>query len=169
MASYPFRKRHDLDVAPGHGGEKTASGEIGDKSGTIGGHSPRTLLYDLDGVHSAQSMAPADESRQYAAAWNDRKRRFLIYVVAINSFWLLVLGGILAQANPRFDLPGRTVILAFVLWFVAQVAAGVWLNRFRCPRCGDFFYWKKWSWKIEKTKNKRQCRHCGLIQDSAPA
>jgi predicted RNA-binding Zn-ribbon protein involved in translation (DUF1610 family) len=113
-------------------------------------------------------MAQANEIKQYAAAWKDRKRRFLIYVVALNSFWILILLGALSQGDSRFDLPSRTVFLAFASWFVGQMAAGVWLNRFRCPRCGNLFYWK-WNWKIEKTKEWRRCRHCGLSQDSAPA
>jgi hypothetical protein len=87
---------------------------------------------------------------------------------ALNSFWVLVIFGFLSQADSRFDLPGRTVILTFAAWFVGQMAAGVWLNRFRCPRCENLFYWK-WGWKIEKTKGWRRCRHCGLSQDSAPA
>ena len=113
-------------------------------------------------------MAQPEEIDQYAVAWKDRKRRFQTYVVVINSFWLFVLAGMLSQVNPRFNTSGRTVILAFVVWFIGQLAAGVWLNRFRCPRCGNFFYWN-WSWKIEKAKNWRACRHCGLIQDSSPA
>jgi hypothetical protein len=103
------------------------------------------------------------EIELYAAAWKDRKRRFLTYVVVLNSIWVLVLLGFAS----RFDLSGKTVVLAFATWFVGQVAAGVWLNRFRCPRCGKFFYWK-WSWKIEKKKAWRRCRHCDLNQDSAP-
>jgi hypothetical protein len=108
-------------------------------------------------------MAQMSEIDQYAAAWKDRKRRFLVYVVALSSFWIFVL---LSQADRRFDLPERTVLLVFVTWFVAQLAAGIWLNRFRCPRCGKLFYWN-WSWKIEKTKDWRSCRHCGLRQDSS--
>lgn len=113
-------------------------------------------------------MAQASEIERYAAAWRDRKRRFITYIIALNSFWLLVIFGFLSQANSRFDLPGRTLILAFAAWFVGQMAAGVWLNRFRCPRCGNLFYWK-WNWKREKTRGWRRCRHCGLDQDSAPA
>ena len=113
-------------------------------------------------------IVQASETERYAAAWRDHKRRFLTYIIALNSFWLLVLLGFLAQADSRFDLPGRTLLSTFVAWFVGQIAAGVWLNRFRCPRCGNLFYWK-WSWKMERTKDWRRCRHCDLRQDSLPA
>ena len=114
------------------------------------------------------SIAQASEAERYAAAWRDRKRRFVIYVVALNSFWILVLFGFLSQIDGRFNVSGRTVLVAFTVWFVGQIAAGVWLNRFRCPGCGNLFYWK-WSWKIEKTRGWRRCRHCGLSQDSTSA
>jgi len=110
-------------------------------------------------------MTETSEMVQYAAAWKDRKRRFLTYVVALNSFWVIVLPGFLSQADPRFDLSGRTLLMEIAAWFVAQTAAGVWLNRFRCPRCGNLFYF---TWKMERAKNRRACRHCGLVQDSRP-
>jgi hypothetical protein len=112
-------------------------------------------------------MLRVSETERYAAAWKDRRRRFLVYVLVLNSFWILVLFGILSQVNPHFDLPGKTVVLAFAAWFLGQLAAGVWLNRFYCPRCGNLFYWK-WSWKIEMTREWRRCRNCGLMQDSPP-
>jgi hypothetical protein len=112
-------------------------------------------------------MVRTSDVERYAEAWKDRKRRFLTYVVALNSFWLLALLGFLSQRDPRFDFSGRTVLIAFVVWFLGQMTAGVWLNRLHCPRCGNLFYWK-WSWKIEKTKNWRCCRHCGLRQDALP-
>ena len=96
------------------------------------------------------SIAEASEAERYAAAWRDRKRRFVIYVVALNSFWILILFGFLSQIDGRFNASGRPVFVAFTVWFVGQIAAGVWLNRFRCPGCGNLFYWK-WSWQIEKT------------------
>jgi hypothetical protein len=114
-------------------------------------------------------MAQTSEIVDFAAAWKDRKRRYLTYVVALNSFWVLVLLGILSQADSRFDLPGKAVFLSFASWFVVQMAAGVWLNRFRCPRCASLFYWARWTWKIEERKNPRNCRHCGLPQDSLAA
>lgn len=119
-------------------------------------------------VGGGKHMAQTSEIEKYAAAWKDRKRRFITYVFALNSLWVLVIFGFVSQADSRFDLTGRTIILTFAAWFVGQMTAGVWLNRFRCPRCENFFYWK-WSWKIEKAKGRRRCRHCGLSQDSAPA
>jgi hypothetical protein len=45
-------------------------------------------------------MRQTSEIEQYAAAWKDRKRRFLTYVVALNSFWVLVLLGFLSKPIP---------------------------------------------------------------------
>jgi len=90
-------------------------------------------------VGGGKHMAQTSEIEKYAAAWKDRKRRFITYVFALNSLWVLVIFGFVSQADSRFDLTGRTIILTFAAWFVGQMAAGVWLNRFRCPRCENFF------------------------------
>lgn len=49
------------------------------------------------------------------------------------------------------------------------MAAGVWLNRFRCPRCGKLYYWR-WELKGYTVREKRwsDCRYCGLHQDELP-
>ncbi len=86
------------------------------------------------------SITQVSDSEWYTAAWRDRKRRFLTCVLALNSFWILVLFGFLSQISERFNASGRTLLLAFAVWFVGQIAAGVWLNRFRCPGCGNLFY-----------------------------
>lgn len=144
-------------------------GREGRRNVRVADYSEITLRYHPDwGPAGASLMAQATEVEQYAAARKDRKRRFVTYVVALNSFWVLVGLGIFSQADSRFDVSGRTVSVGVGAWFVGQIAAGVWLNRFRCPRCGKLFYWK-WDWKIEGRREWRCCRHCGLSHDSAPA
>ena len=59
----------------------------------------------------------------------------------------------------------------FVGWFVSYIAAGIWLNRFRCPRCGKLYYWDlRWKESLARYRSKswRPCRHCGLQQDACP-
>ena len=43
--------------------------------------------------------------------------------------------------------------------------AAVWVNRFRCPRCGKPYYWRLHQTRL---KNWRDCRHCGLAQGAIP-
>jgi predicted RNA-binding Zn-ribbon protein involved in translation (DUF1610 family) len=127
---------------------------------------PAFRKYNCHVIRSAP--ANLSEAERYATAWRDRKRRFVVYVVESNFLWIVVLVGLLDQAIPRFDryVPGRFILL-IPAWFVGNIVAGIWLNRFRCPRCGNLFYWK-WTWKMERAKKWRECRHCGLKQDSGP-
>lgn len=109
-------------------------------------------------------MTQVSDAERYAAAWRDRRRRFIVYVAEMNAFWILICGPLIF---PKL-LPER-YILVFPAWFVGNIVAGVWLNRFRCPRCGNFYYWKwDWKWEFKRSKNWRDCRHCGLAQDAGP-
>jgi hypothetical protein len=109
------------------------------------------------------TITTISETERYAAAWKDRRRRFLIYWAESYSLFFILI----ALALPRWFPDSSKYTLLLPAWFVGYIAAGVWLNRFRYPRCGNLFYWK-WTWKIERAKDWRACRHCGLKQDSEP-
>lgn len=56
------------------------------------------------------------------------------------------------------------------VWFITYMTTGVWLNRFRCPRCGKLYYWRvQLRGATERQKKWRDCRWCGLPQDALPS
>jgi hypothetical protein len=75
----------------------------------------------------------------------------------------------LASIDPNVSHLPRP-LLALPVWFIAYIAVGIWLNRFRCPRCGKLYYWRvELKGYIERQTKWRDCRHCGLPQDTGPA
>jgi hypothetical protein len=113
----------------------------------------------------AREMA---EEERYKAAWRDRRLRMIVFKSVQIGFFPLLVG--MALFTPRSN--SRDIIVFIVVgWFLAYIVAGIWLNRFRCPRCGKFYYWDlRWRTSIErrKTGNWRPCHHCGLAQDAMP-
>jgi hypothetical protein len=60
-------------------------------------------------------------------------------------------------------------LTCLLTWFIAYYAAGIWLNRFRCPRCGRLYYWRlERKGYMDRQRKWRDCRHCGLTQDAVP-
>ena len=101
---------------------------------------------------------------KYAAAWSDRRRRMALFRAsqfALLAYFAATL--LFAVATRRQNPPW--VLLIMLPLLVGYVAAGVWLNRFRCPRCGKLYYW---SGSFKHPKDWRDCRHCGLKQDAQP-
>ena len=112
-----------------------------------------------------QVNAPED----YRAAWRDRRRRMRVFKTIQIAFFPIIAG--LADAAllfPSRALP-RQALLVLLAWLIAYLAAGVWLNRFRCPRCGNLYYWR-WQLKgaLERQARWRDCHYCGLSQDAEP-
>jgi hypothetical protein len=121
-----------------------------------------------------------NDVQRYAAAWRDRRRRMFVFRLAP----ILLLGGpiisfrftegLLPPPSDRTAARGIWIVAVFLLWLGAYAAVGVWLNRFRCPRCGGWYYWK-WTWPPswkdhqEQARRWQDCRHCGLHQDEVPA
>ena len=111
------------------------------------------------------------DADRYAAAWQDRRRRMLVFRTAIYAFYVVIIGGMNLSSTPTkaATAVSRHYMLLFPVWFVTYVAAGVWLNRFRCPRCGNLYYWRlQWKGSLERRKNWRNCHYCGLAQDAGP-
>jgi hypothetical protein len=85
-------------------------------------------------------MIPANspDAARYAAAWQDRGRRMVVFKTTQISFVpILFRIAYLSSTHPG----ASKLLLAIPVWFVGYMAAGVWLNRFRCPRCGKLYYW----------------------------
>lgn len=114
-------------------------------------------------------MATAEH---YNTAWRDRRRRAISFYTLLYSGIPIMLGSVyLCSTGPgaAHILPPEG-LLVIPAWLVADLAAGIWLNRFRCPRCGKFFYWRlEWQGYLERQKNSRDCRWCGLHQGAIPA
>jgi len=114
-----------------------------------------------------------DEVARYAAAWKDRRRRFFVFKATQIAGVPILLGAAylsdgmtLRASHSLFAIP---IFQAMPIWLVGYVAAGVWLNRFRCPRCGKLYYWRlQLSGYMKRQMNWRSCRHCGLTQDGTP-
>jgi hypothetical protein len=100
----------------------------------------------------------------YAAAWHDRSRRMLLLKLAQIAFIPIIIAcAFLSTRRPNIAL------FVVPVWFVAYLIAGVWLNRFRCPRCGQLYYWRlERKGYMERQRKWRDCRHCGLHQDAEP-
>jgi YD repeat-containing protein len=107
------------------------------------------------------------DAARYAAAWQDRRRRMLVFKTLQFAFFVIVIGfAYLSSIHSRVQI---NPLLALLAWYAVYTVAGVWLNRFRCPRCGKLYYWRlQWKGSLERQKNWRNCHYCGLAQDAGP-
>ena len=120
-----------------------------------------TQMASVDGA-----VASSYDAARYAAAWQDRKRRMFVFKTVVYGFNLIIIGAVYGSSIRSRSHFWSHFMLLFPAWLVVYTAAGVWVNRFRCPRCSEFYYWTL-QWKAPK--NWRNCRHCGLTQDTLPA
>jgi hypothetical protein len=114
------------------------------------------------------SVPPAVHmTEHYAEAWQDRRRRMVVFkTVQISFFPMILVLWYLSSIHPEW----RRLILAIPAWFITYMAAGVWLNRFRCPRCGQLYYWRaQLKGSMQRQRKWRDCRYCGLQQDQCPS
>jgi hypothetical protein len=132
----------------------------------LGHFSGNDPLYEAAG--DARVLPSARITEYYAKAWRDRRRRMIVFkTVQISLFPMMLLLWLLSSRRPdRND----GVILALPAWFAAYMAAGVWLNRFRCPRCGKLYYWRlQLKGSMQRQARWRDCHYCGLRQDQCPS
>jgi hypothetical protein len=65
--------------------------------------------------------------------------------------------------------PDSFFLFLLAAWFVGYIIVGIWLNRFRCPRCGNLYYWRvQLKGAMERQRKWRNCHYCGLPQDASP-
>ena len=70
----------------------------------------------------------------------------------------------------KYERAPSNAMVAIPVWFIGYMATGVWLNRFRCPRCGKLYYWRvQLKGAMERQKKWRDCHWCGLPQDALPS
>jgi hypothetical protein len=114
----------------------------------------------------------ATEVSCYSAGWRDRKRRMVVFKIVHFLFFPVVLGAeFISSKNPYARLGSiQPVFPAFLSWFLEYILAGIWLNRFRCPRCGQLYFWRlEGKGSLERQKKWRNCHHRGLQQDAVPS
>ena len=114
------------------------------------------------------SIPPSVHTNEhYAEAWRDRRRRMVVFkTVQISFFPMILVLWYLFSIHPEW----RRLILTFPAWYITYMAAGVWLNRFRCPRCGKLYYWRtQFKGSMQRQRKWRDCRYCGLQQDQYPS
>jgi len=119
-----------------------------------------------DAVYQTGVSPAPRATERYAEAWRDRRRRMVVFkTVQISLLPMIPVLWYLSSMYPTRQLP----ILAVPAWFIAYMAAGLWLNRFRCPRCGKLYYWRaQLKGSIQRQTRWRDCRYCGLQQDQLP-
>jgi len=120
--------------------------------------------YESVGVPGVSS--PECTGTYYAAAWRDRRGRMVVFKTLQFSFFPMLLAlWYLSSIHPQW----HQQLYAFPCWFIGFLAAGVWLNRFRCPRCRNLYYWRvQVKGSTERQKRWRDCHYCGLHQGECP-
>jgi hypothetical protein len=85
----------------------------------------------------------------YEKAWKDLRRRRTVFV------------SMLVATAPIVYFVRQPPVFA---WFFVVFGAAVWVQFFRCPRCGEEFA-ATWWWRNVFT---RKCLHCGLHSGARP-
>jgi predicted RNA-binding Zn-ribbon protein involved in translation (DUF1610 family) len=120
-----------------------------------------------EAAYQASVSSAVHLAEHYAQAWRSRRRRIVIFkTIQISFFAVIFVVWYLSSIHPQW----RRLILALPAWFIAYMAAGLWLNRFRCPRCGKLYYWRaQLKGSRQRQMKWRHCRYCGLQQDQDPS
>lgn len=121
-------------------------------------------LYEA--ASNARILPSAGIAEYYAKAWRDRRQRMIVFKTVQISFFPMILV-LWLFSSPYTDR--SRLILAISAWFAAYAATGVWLNLFRCPRCGKLCYWRvQLKGYMQRQTRWCDCRYCGLQQDQCP-
>jgi hypothetical protein len=100
----------------------------------------------------------------FSVAWLDLKRRRRICWISWAAFFpAMFCVGVLSQVLHREWL----FLVGGVIFFAWLFAVGIHALAFRCPRCGELFYFSFWppTWRGFLG---RECTHCGLPRFSNP-
>jgi fatty-acid desaturase len=104
---------------------------------------------------------------RYAAAWRERRRRIRAFKATQLAFFPILL--VAAYVCSKRPSASDEFVFTIAIWFIGYIVVGVWLNRFRCPRCGNLYYWRvQLKGAMGRQKEWRSCHYCGLPQDAAP-
>ena len=96
----------------------------------------------------------------YAQSWGDLRSRALLFWFFVLSYVPgMVLIIVLTNEFPR-SLPERLGTYFSVVWLAGFAGASFYLQSFRCPRCGQFFFRRMRL--IEPSA--RECVNCNLAR-----
>jgi len=91
----------------------------------------------------------------YDEDWRDLRSR-------IRLFWFVWLSGVplialVAAALDRISpkIANQTGVGLVIAWMIAFVAAGIYRQAFKCPRCGKWYFWTGLYHKPVRTKMPR--------------
>ena len=94
--------------------------------------------------------------------WQEyRRRRNLALLAFLGYVPCMLVIALLAQRLFHSFTPGFVVAFG---WMIFTVVAGNRCLRFRCPRCGKWFFSKWWY----HNAFARRCVHCGLPKYASP-
>jgi len=95
----------------------------------------------------------------YDANWRDLRTRIRLFWFAwLSGPSMLLIVTVLHLIFPKLANWNRTGVGLIVMWMVTFVAAGIYRQAFRCPRCGKW-YFSTW---LYHNPYARKCLHCGL-------
>ena len=118
---------------------------------------------------ASESMLQMSAAERYTAAWRERRRRMYAFRATQLAFFPILLVAVYVSSRCPRPITDKVFLSGFAVWFVAYIIVDFWLNRFRCPRCGNLYYWRvQLKGASERQRKWRNCHHCGLSQDASP-
>jgi hypothetical protein len=92
----------------------------------------------------------------YDGSWKGyRKRRRLFWIVFLTYLPGASFIGILLERIFNSEYP---IYVVAILWMIAFAVTGLRLTYWKCPRCDNHFFAKRWY----VNQFARKCLHCGL-------
>jgi len=115
---------------------------------------------NYDALFGALKM-PVFESQAspiYQRSWQDLHRRTIAFRLVVVSYVPAMALAILATDVFANYVPARLAVYAAAAWLTMFVAADLYRQAFRCPRCGHHFF-RRAAWHGWDT---RHCLSCDL-------
>ena len=110
----------------------------------------------LDGV-----VASPAEVERYATAWRQRRfRTRLLVAILLVSFVIISV----VAVKEAMSVDSSPWVVGLLVWAIPVTAATMWLEKFRCPRCGKQYH----NPRRRDLLPDWLCNHCGLLRDSMP-
>jgi hypothetical protein len=94
----------------------------------------------------------------YARRWQDLRRREILFRLITVFYVPVVLAALLALNALHNDVPEHFGAWAGVGGIAGFLSAALYRQRFRCPRCGEFFFRQL----IHYREEAQSCTHCHL-------
>ena len=96
----------------------------------------------------------------FGESWREYRKRRNLLLFAFLGYVPVVF--IVALVTMRVFGSTTPAFVAAFTWMAFYVIAGIRFQRFKCPRCGKWFFAKWWYHNMFA----RRCVHCGLTKYS---